>query len=110
MILEHPLTSTDSSSSVGDTKDDDDDDDGDINFASATFRRKIARPKSVRRGAPRHSRDVKRRQSTFHRVISANKKSVAEEALIKEIRRGTKVEEEPLMIIMIMIIKKFIFL
>ena len=98
MILEHPLTSTDSSSSIGDTKDDDDDDDGDddVNFASATFRRKIARPKSVRRGAPRHSRDVKRRQSTFHRVISANKKSVAEEALIKEIRRGTKVEEKPL--------------
>ena len=87
MILEHPLTSTNSSSSV-------EDDDDDADFAAATFRRKKATPKSVTRGAPRQEKDVKRRQSTFHRVISARTKSVAEEALTKEIRRGTEEEEE----------------
>ena len=111
MILKHPLTSTHSRSSVGnDDDDDDDEDEGAVDLASATCRRKTATPKSVMREAPRHSSDVKRRQSTFHRVISKNKKSVAAEALIKEIRRGTKEEEEePLVMIILRLINKFRF-
>ena len=108
VILKHPLTSTHSRSSVGNDDDDDDDDDDDegaVDLASETCRRKTATPKSVMREAPRHSSDVKRRQSTFHRVISKNKKSVAAEALIKEIRRGTKQEgEEPLVMIILRLI------